>query len=91
MSESVYIERMNTAEAQVATYRDQVERLKGDSRDLFETLAARKLPDGTIDIDFGKLVQRLSTDHALELRAAIDEHHNISGAPGEKPRIRVRA
>lgn len=87
--ESHWIERAQSAEAKLTTSQQQIERVKEKLRSIMETLCAREKSDGTIDIDFGALVQKLSTEHALELRAAIDQHHGISGAAGEKPRIRV--
>ena len=89
MDESQWIERAQTAEARYETCRQQQERVIEDSRSVLDTLCAKKRSDGTIDIDFDALVQKLSTEHALEFRAAIDQPHRISGAPGEKPRISI--
>ncbi len=89
--ESMWIERAQSAEATNSTLREQNDRLKADVRDAMENLCALRRSDGVIDIDFEKLAQRLSTEHALELRALIDAHHRISGAPGEKPRVRMAA
>ena len=87
--ESFWIERAQTAEAQLATCRDNQDRIKQKLRDMMGNLGAKERGDGTIDIDFDALVEKLSAEHALELRAAIDRHHQISGAAGEKPRIRL--
>ncbi len=80
-----------TAESQHQTLRDQMERLKEKVRGLMETFGARERSDGTIDINFEKLVERLPVDQALELRATIDQTHQVSGAAGEKPRVSVKA
>jgi hypothetical protein len=89
--ESFWVERAQTAEAALTTCRDQTDRVKLKLRGMMEVLGARELSDGTIDIDFAKLAANLSPDHALELRAAIDEAHQISGGIGDKPRIVVSA
>jgi len=78
------------AQAVVETYRHEIERLKTQYRGMLETLCAKERRDGSFVIDFMALAAKLSLDGALELRASIDEVHRISGAPGEKPRIRVR-
>ena len=89
--ESMWIERAQSAEASLTTCRGQIDRVKEKLRGMMELLGGRERADGTIDIDFGKLVANLSLEHALELRAAIDERHRISGAAGEKPRVRLSA
>ncbi len=91
MDESMWIERAQSAEAALTTCRAQADLLKEKVRDVTEALCARVKGNGTIDIDFDALVQKLSTEHALELRVAIDQHHRISGAAGEKPRVSVPA
>lgn len=89
--ESFWIKRAQSAEAQLATCKDNIDRIRDKYRDMMANLAAKERADGTIDIDFGRLVQNLSLEHAFELRGAIDEHHRISGAPGEKPRVKISA
>jgi hypothetical protein len=87
----MWIERAQSAEAALTTCREQTERLKEKLRDMMETLGAKERSDGTIDVDFEALVQRLPPEQALELRAVIDQHHKISGAAGEKPRMKISA
>lgn len=91
MAEDFWIERAQSAEAKLGTCQDQIERLKEKYRNIVDTFAAKERSDGTIDIDFAKLAGLLSLEHALELRSALDETHRISGAPGEKPRVKVSA
>ncbi len=91
MSESMWIERAQSAEASLTTCRDQTARLKEKYRAVMEALGARESSDGSIDIDFDALVKRLPIEQALELRTVIDQHHRISGAPGDKPRISIPA
>lgn len=89
MSEQVWMERAQTAEAQLATCSDNIDRVKDKHRNMMEALGARERSDGKIDIDFVALAEKLSLEDALVLRAAIDEKHRITGAPGEKPRVAV--
>ncbi len=91
MDISEWIDRARSAEASLGTSQAQNDLLKEKVRAVTETLCARVKSDGSIDIDFDALVQKLPTEQALELRAAIDQHHRISGAAGEKPRIAVSA
>ncbi len=91
MDESAWIDRAQTAEATQATMQENINRLKEKYRNLLKTLGAKESSDGTIDIDFEALVERLTVEHALELRGVIDERHRISGSLGEKPRISVSA
>jgi hypothetical protein len=87
----MWIERAQSAEAALATCREQQDRLKEQVRAVTGALCAKVKSDGTIDIDFDALVQHLPVEQALELRVAIDQHHRISGAVGEKPRVSVSA
>ena len=89
--ESYWIERAQSAEAKLATCQGSQDRLKEEARTVMETLCARKKGDGSFVIDFAALAARLPLDQALDLRAAIDEAHRITGAAGEKPRVKVAA
>ena len=89
MSDSMWIERAQSAEAKVKTLQDQyapaIERVK----EFKANFGVREHSDGRIDIDFDKFAENLGIEAALELRRVIDEKYRISGAPGEKPRISV--
>ena len=89
--ESHWIERAQSAEARSKTYEGQVERLKEKVRDVKEALCAKEHSNGTFSIDYVKLTDKLGVESCLELRGIIDARYNISGAPGEKPRVRVKA
>ena len=86
-----WVDRAQTAEAKLATCQENQDRVIEKFRDMMETLAARELSDGSVDIDFVALAGKLSLEHALALRQAIDDHHHISGDAGEKPKVRVGA
>ncbi len=89
--ESMWIGRAQDAEARNLTLSEQLAPLKEKVRSIKELLCARERSDGTVEIDFVKLADRLGLEGALELRKAIDERWKISGEAGEKPRIRVTA
>ncbi len=91
MDEKQWIERAQSAEAKLKTCQDNIDRVKEKFRGMMDALGAKERGDGTIDIDFEALVEKLSPEHALELRAVIDRRHRISGAAGEKPRMTVSA
>lgn len=89
--ESHWIEKAQAAEARAAAYAGQIDRLKDKVRRVCDGLAARETADGGFVIDYEAFVRRLGLAGALELRAVIDEVHAVSGAPGDKPRVRVKA
>lgn len=87
--ESIWIEKAQSAEARIKTledaYRPALERVKE-----FKTnFGIRERSNGEIEIDFVKFVERLGVTSALELRKVIDETYHVSGAPGEKPHLKV--
>ena len=83
--------KYESCQAKLTTIQDQQDRLKEDTRYVLETFAARKKSDGSFDIDFDKFIERLGLEKWIELRAIGDEHYRVSGAAGEKPRIKVAA
>ena len=78
-------------EAKYKTLKDSSDRVQEDARGILEMFGARKRQDGSYRIDFAQLTANLGIEQCLELRRAIDEAYSISGAPGEKPRVRVKA
>lgn len=89
MSEQMWIERAQTAEAQLASLKNSFEPALERVQMFKKNFGVRERSNGEIDIDFDILVDRIGPEGALELRAIIDEKYLISGAPGEKPRLRV--
>ncbi len=89
MSEQMWIERAQTAEAQLVTqkeaYGTAIDRIK-----IFKAnFGIKERSNGEIDIDFDKFVDNLGVESAFELRKCIDEKYQISGDAGEKPRIKL--
>lgn len=91
MSEQEWMERAQSAEAKLSTQRQAHEAAMERYKTFKANFGVKERGDGTIVIDFEKLVEKLGVESCLELRRVIDEKWNISGAPGEKPRIRVAA
>lgn len=76
--------RLNTLEQNVGPLKERIQRFK-------ENFGVRERSDGSIEIDFEKMVDRLGLEACLELRQVIDERYKISGEAGEKPKVRVTA
>lgn len=89
--ESYWVERAQSAEARFKTLHDQMERIQQESRAVLETFAARKKSDGSYQIDFERFAEQIGLDGAMELRQIIDQRYQVSGSPGEKPRIKLSA
>lgn len=89
MGEKEWMDRAQSAEAKLTTCRDAQERLKDEVRTVHETFGARKRSDGSYEINFDAFVERLGLESALQVRAIIDEKYHVSGAAGEKPRVRM--
>lgn len=89
--ESVYIERAQSAEAKFKTLKDQYEPALERVKAFKANFGVKERPNGEIVIDFEKMVERLGVEACLELRRVIDERWNVSGGPGEKPKVRVKA
>jgi hypothetical protein len=89
--ESYWIERAQSAEAKLAALKDNYQPALERVKVFKANFGVREHSNGTIDIDFDKLVTRLGIESCLELRRVIDEKYNISGEAGQKPKIRVPA
>jgi hypothetical protein len=68
-----------------------MDRLTEKCGELRQTLCARERSDGSLEIDFEALADRLGLEQCLKFRAIIDERWSITGEAGQKPRVRVRA
>lgn len=91
MADDFWIERAQSAEAKLATAIGQIEPLKEKVRTIRENLCAKERADGSYTIDFVALADRLGIEGALELRKEIDKRYHITGASGEKPRVKIAA
>lgn len=89
--ESIWIERAQTAEMKVATMRQAHEKAADQIKTFKATMGVREASDGSLVINYDKFAKALGMDGALELRRIIDETYGITGAAGQKPRIKVTA
>lgn len=89
--ENTELDRIRSLEAQLQTALDQIRPMKERMRNVMESLGAKERSDGSFAIDYDKLVERLGLEQAFKLRKIIDARYGISGEPGEKPRVRVKA
>lgn len=74
MSEQMWIERAQSCEAQLNTYKDTMDRQKEDARTILDTFGARKTENG-FSIDYEKFVENLGEEGAKELKKVIDEKY----------------
>ena len=91
VGEDFLLNRAESAEAKLGTLKANVDALKERVQQFKMNFGVREKSDGSIEIDFVKMVDRLGPEACLELRSIIDTQYGISGAAGEKPRIRVKA
>ena len=89
--ESMWIERAQSAEAKIQTLKDAYEPAIERIKEFKANFGIKETSDGSIVIDFEKFAKALGAAQSLELRVVIDEVHNISGASGEKPRMKAVA
>ena len=89
MSEAMWMERAQAAEAQLTTMREAKDAAINRVKEFKTNFGIREKQGGVIEIDYDKFAQALGVEGCLELRKVIDETHNISGAAGKKPRLKV--
>lgn len=79
MSEQMWMERAQTAEAQLITQKEAL----GGAIERIKTFKAnfgiREKQDGTIEIDFDKFALNIGHKAALELIKVFDETYHITG------------
>ena len=86
MSESFWVERAQTAEAQLKTLREAQGAAIDRIRDFKANFGIRERGNGEIVIDFQKFVERLGEDDANELRKIINEKYPIAAVPTLVPK-----
>lgn len=75
MSSDHWIERAQSAEAQLQTMRQSKDAALNRIRDFKTNFGLRELDTGQIVIEYDKFVASLGKDNALELRVIIDEQY----------------
>lgn len=89
MSEQMWMERAQSAEAKLNTQKEAYASAIDRVKEFKTNFGIREKQGGVIDIDFEKFSQALGVESALELRKVIDETYQISGKAGKKPRLRL--
>ena len=75
MSESMWMDRAQSAEAKLKTLREAQGAAIDRVRDFKANFGIRERDNGEIVIDFQKFAERLGIDGATELRKVIDEKY----------------
>ncbi len=89
MDDSQLLERAQSAEARFNSLHDEMENMKLRIQDFKKNFGIKEKQGGLIQIDYKKFAENLGMEQALELRSVIDDVYRISGAAGEKPKVRV--
>ena len=89
--ESMWIEKAQSCEAKLATMKQAYEPALERIKEFKANFGIKERSNGELVIDYEKFIDRLGLTGALELRQIIDEKYNLSGKPGEKPHISIRA
>ena len=75
MSEGMWMDRAQSAEAKLNTMREAQGAAIDRVRDFKANFGIRERDNGEIVIDFQKFAERLGEDSAIELRKVIDEKY----------------
>ena len=79
MSESMWIERAQSAEAKLKTAKDAYEPALERVKTFKANFGVKERANGEISIDFPKFVKNLGPENAAVLRSVLDEEY---GRPG---------
>lgn len=91
MSEAEWIERAQSWEAKHNTLKQSLEATLERVKEFKANFGVKERSDGAIEIDYDKFVERLGLEGWLALREIGDQHWQVSGQVGQKPRVRVAA
>lgn len=75
----------------IAQHKLIIDGLKTKVRTMRDMVCAREMSDGSLSINYEAFVVKLGVAGWLELRAIGDAQFAVSGAAGEKPRVRMKA
>lgn len=89
MSEQMWIERAQSAEARLKTLEDAIGPMKERIQNFKMNFGVKEGSDGSITIDFEKFAKNLGLENAMELRKVIDEVYRVTGEAGQKPHIKL--
>ena len=75
MSESVWIERAQSAEARLNTLKQAYEPALERVRNIKANFGIRERDDGSIDVDLYKFIEHLGSENALILKSIIQKKY----------------
>lgn len=77
MSDDVWLERAQSAEAKLATLKQAIEPALERIKAFKANFGVKESSNGEISIDFEKFVKNLGQENALELKKVIDETYGL--------------
>jgi len=80
MSESMWIERAQSAEARLATLKQAYEPALERVKEFKANFGVKERGNGEIDVDFDKFVKNIGYEAAIELKSIIDQVYEIEKA-----------
>ncbi len=89
--ENSLMEQVNSLKVQLRTCQEASGPAIQRVRDFKANFGVKERADGSIDVDYQKFVERIGMGGWLILRQIGDETHKVTGAAGEKPRVKVSA
>ncbi len=87
--EGFWVNRAQSAEAKLATLKENLEPVLEKVKQFKANFGVREKSDGSIDIDFEKMVDRLGPEASLELKSVIDGKYTIRPRRHLKPQIHM--
>lgn len=91
VDEQFWINKAQTAEAKLATLKENFEPVLERVKKFKANFGIREKSDGSIDIDFEKMVERLGPEASLELKSVIDDKYVIRPRRHLNPQIHMNA
>ncbi len=89
--EQFLLNRAETAEAKLGTLKANIDALKERVQQFKANFGIREKSDGSIDIDFDKMVDRLGLEASLELKSVIEGKYAVRRRRHLKPTVRMNA
>ena len=89
--EQFWVNRAQSAEAKLATLKQNFEPALERVKQFKANFGIREKSDGSIDIDFEKMVDRLGPAACLELKSIIDAKYTIRQRRHLKPSVQMNA
>ncbi|KKK64372.1 hypothetical protein LCGC14_2984880 [marine sediment metagenome] len=92
--DSFLLNRAEAAEAKLGTLKANIDALKDRVQQFKANFGVREKSDGSIDIDFEKMVDRLGPEASLELKSVIDDKYAIRSSRPRRhldPQIHMNA